>query len=115
MSDAPNASIQHGYGLVVSINAPEFFQRDDFIRFIEEENVWTWHNPGETPSCFSDVCLLLEPCLNGDGPDSEALPQDIREVILGLLRAKFGDTGENVPAIARDRHMAVWITNIDDD
>ena len=112
MSDAPNASIQHGYGLVVNINAPEFFQRDDFIRFIEQDNVWTWHKPGEAPSEFSDVCLLLEPVLNSEGPDSDALPEDILDTILGLLKEQFGANGEDVPAFAKDRHMAVWITNL---
>lgn len=98
-------------GLHVQISCPEFFQRQDFIDYITKERVFTWHQPGEKPSDWSDVVVLVEPCLNGEG-DSADMPEDLWDTIIETLKAKFGPEGTGIPSFASHMHIAVRLTNL---
>ncbi|WP_342632757.1 hypothetical protein [Marinobacter alkaliphilus] len=106
--------IEPEIGFHVVLNAPEFFERKDFVDYIEREPVFTWHRPGKLPGDYADVVVLVEPSLNGEGTESD-LPDDIWNTVLGVLRQSFGDNGERLPAFARSRHIAVRLTNIEVD
>jgi|DeeseametaMP0747_FD_contig_61_1168030_length_2723_multi_8_in_0_out_0_2 hypothetical protein len=107
-----NRGIEDQFGLHVQLNAPEFFEREDFIRYIETQTVFSWHQAGSCPTEWSDVAVLVEPNLQGEG-DSSDMPEDLWDTILGALRAKFGEDGEGIPHFARNRHIVVRLTNME--
>lgn len=104
--------IEKPFGLHLTMNAPEFFSRKDFIEYVENNPVFTWHQRGDEPGEYSDVIVLVEPCLNGEGSESD-MPEDIWTAILDTLKSQFGEEGEGIPAQFRNMHMAVRITNLD--
>lgn len=110
--------IDEGYGLHVVINAPEFFQRKDFEEYVESQAspskgpVFTWHQAGTELGDYSDVVVLVEPCLSGDGSNSD-MPEDLWNTIIAALQKEFGQHGENVPDGFQDRSIAVRLTNLD--
>jgi hypothetical protein len=104
--------IEDGFGLHVSINAPEFFQRKDFIEYVENNTVFTWHESGTEPGEWSDVAIMVEPILSGEG-DSSDMPEDIWDTIMEALKQKFGVNGSKVPPFARQRHIIVRISNLE--
>lgn len=99
------------FGLHFTLNAPEFFFRKDFLDYVKSNPVFTWHDHEEEPGDYSDVIVLVEPCLNGEGSESD-MPQDIWETIMAVLKKQFGEDGERVPPQFRHLHMAVRITNL---
>jgi hypothetical protein len=109
--------VEEGYGLHVQLNVPEFFKRKDFLDYIEGKEphracVMSWHLPGCEPTEWSDTLVLVEPCLNGEGSNSD-MPEDIWECILLTLRARFGEEGQLIPPVCRERHIAVRLTNLE--
>ncbi|WP_300500063.1 hypothetical protein [Marinobacter sp.] len=104
--------LEKHYGLHVQLNAPEFFRRKDFLQYIENQVVFSWHQPGEGPNEWSDVAVLVEPNLAGEG-DSADMPEDIWETILAVLRSRFGPEGDAIPPHARNRHIVVRLTNME--
>lgn len=104
--------IDEGFGLHLTFNTPEFFKRQDFLSYISKNPVFTWHQDLAEPSEYSDVVVLVEPCLSGDGSESD-MPEDIWDTILKALKLKFGDEGENIPAACKEKHIAVRLTNLE--
>ena len=104
--------VEDHFGLHVQMNVPEFFQRKDFLEYIESQPVFTWHKAGSQPDDWSDVAVLVEPNLSGEG-DCADMPEDLWETILSALRAKFGPDGAGIPAFARGRHIIVRLTNME--
>lgn len=106
--------IENDFGLHVQLNVPEFFQRSDFLQYIENQTVFTWHQAGK-PACeWSDVAVLVEPNLAGEG-DSSDMPEDLWDTILAALKARFGEKAQAVPPFARNRHIVVRLTNMEAD
>jgi len=116
MQSVLDRGVESGFGLHVQLNAPEFFQRKDFLEYLESSEpqyaVMTWHTSASGPSEWSDTIVLVEPCLNGEGSNSD-LPEDIWDTIISALRSRFGDEGQFIPRECKDRHIAVRITNLD--
>lgn len=102
------------HGLYVTINAPEFFDDPRFIEYIEGSGapVATWHKSGNAADEYSDVCVFVEPCMNGDGSNSD-MPADIWNTIIEALRRRYGPEGDGVPGRNRDAAICVRITNLD--
>lgn len=104
--------IEHQAGLSVTLNAPEFFARNDFIQYLESNRTFTWHQAGEEAGEYSDVIVLLQPSLNGDGTDSQ-MPEDIWRSILAVLRRTYGNEGEKLDDLYSDAPIVVRLTNMD--
>ncbi len=64
------------------INAPSWFSRDDFQKWLNEPFTATWHKKGEPPNEMSDVFLTFD---HKEGSDAEDLPEDIWENICELV------------------------------
>jgi len=86
------------------INAPEFYADWAFVAWLDRDvPKFMWHRPGDTPSEWTDVVVLVDPSLNGEGSDQD-MPRDIWDRIVGACRQKFLPGGGN--------HIAVRITNL---
>ncbi|MDW5419292.1 hypothetical protein R6242_22220 [Iodobacter sp. CM08] len=89
----------------VLINAPEFFADTEFQTWLNNgKSKFTWHCLGKKPSDMSDVVVLVDPELNGEGADSD-MPEHIWEQILTVCRSKFK------PKLYMP-HILVRLTNI---
>jgi hypothetical protein len=90
-------------GLV--INVPEFFKDPEFVAWLNGGTTkFTWHQGGE-PGDWSDVVVLVDPSLNGEGTDSD-MPEQFWDQIVGECRKHFGP--------ARDaKHIMVRLENLE--
>jgi len=65
----------------VVINAPEFFADPAFQHWLEDAPAkFTWHRDGAMDE-WSDVVVLVDPSLNGEGSDSD-MPSHIWDRIV---------------------------------
>ena len=100
-SSSNTLTVTPSAGLV--INAPAFFQNPDFMLWLNNANrKFTWHKHGPA-SEWSDVVVLVDPSLNGEGSD-EDMPEAIWKQILDLCRERF--------APGSDAHIMVRLTNV---
>jgi hypothetical protein len=89
----------------LQINAPEWYQREDFLRYIQQGlnqqhpglGVATWHR-GPQASEFSDLFLWFE---DGDGSDFGLMPEDIWQELCRICQEADFNGG------------IVWITNLE--
>ncbi|MBU9199897.1 hypothetical protein KTD31_00590 [Burkholderia multivorans] len=89
-------------GLVV--NAPEVFANPEFREWLNNgKPKMTWHQGG-IPNEWSDVVVLVDPSLNGEGADSD-MPEDIWNQIVALCRQQF----THRPS---ETHIMVRLTNL---
>ncbi|KVP65657.1 hypothetical protein WJ96_04625 [Burkholderia ubonensis] len=89
----------------IVINAPEVFKNPDFQAWLNSDNPkFTWHRGG-TPGDWSDVVVMVDPGLSGEGSDSD-MPEHIWNLIVSVCRSNFAPT-RNVP------HIMVRLTNLD--
>lgn len=97
--------IQPCRGLV--LNAPEFFADAAFQRWLEnDEPKFTWHRGG-LPDEWSDVVVLVDPDLCGEGSDSD-MPAIIWDRIVDACRDYLGT------APGQACHYMVRLTNLPD-
>jgi hypothetical protein len=90
-------------GLV--LNVPEFFADAGFRRWLENDvPKFTWHRGGEVDE-WSDVVVLVDPGLTGEGSDSD-MPASIWDRIIDLCRMHLG-SGED-----QQHHYMVRLTNL---
>lgn len=103
------------HGLYEIINAPEFFDDPDFIKYIERSGapVATWHEPGEPAGPFSDVIVFVDPDLSGDGSNTD-MPQYIWDTIVEALKRRYGPEADGIPGGFRSSQICVKLTNIRD-
>lgn len=92
-------------GLVV--NVPEFFADPAFRRWLESERPkFTWHRGGPIDE-WSDVVVLVDPGLSGEGSDSD-MPGPLWKQIIEICREHLGvGAGEQM-------HYMVRLTNLAD-
>ncbi len=88
------------------LNALDWFKQKDFINWINDESnpLMTWHKRGESPTEWSDLIVLIDPSLNGEGSDSDTMPIEYWSSIIKICRAKFKPTSGH--------HIIVRITNL---
>lgn len=80
-------------GLSLRLNVPAFFEAPEFISWLNNGNPkFTWHQGG-TPSEYSDVIVLLEPNLLGEGTDSD-MPAQFWDQIVQACRDQLGKLAE---------------------
>jgi hypothetical protein len=88
----------------LQINAPEWYQREDFLQYLQQElrqpcpsmGGATWHR-GPRASEFSDLFLWFD---DGEGSDSDLVPADIWQELCRICKKARFDAG------------VVWITNL---
>lgn len=91
------------HGLV--LNAPEFFADAAFQRWLENDlPKFTWYRGGEVDE-WSDVVVLVDPGLTGEGSDSD-MPAPMWDQIIDLCRMHLG------PSQDRQNHYMVRLTNL---
>lgn len=89
------------------INTPHFFKDPAFLAWLNNgERKFTWHQGG-APSEWSDVVVLVDPSLNGEGSDSD-MPEAVWEAIMAACRKVF------TPG-SSEGHIMVRLTNLDTD
>lgn len=87
------------------INAPEIFAHPDFQDWLNDGGrKFTWHKGG-TPDEWSDVVVLVDPGLGGEGADSE-MPEFVWDLIVDACKARFSPS-------RGDPHIMVRLTNLD--
>lgn len=90
-------------GLV--INAPEFFKDPEFVAWLNGGTTkFTWHQGGQ-PSEWSDVVVLVDPSLNGEGADSD-MPEQFWEQIVGECRKHYEPSRDT-------KHIMVRLENLE--
>lgn len=93
-------------GQSLLINAPEFFRDSAFQQWLNNPSPkFTWHRNGD-PNEWSDVVVLVDPSLNGEGSDSD-MPEHIWRHIVEECRLHLG------PAFGGSDHYMVRLTNLD--
>lgn len=93
------------HGLV--IDAPEFFADPEFVAWLNDRTtpVFTWHDGG-TPHSSSDVVVLVDPSLSGDGSGSD-MPAHLWDQIVAACAQRFrANSTEN------GDHIMVWLKNL---
>lgn len=91
-------------GLV--INAPEFFADPAFQNWLNDGRPkMSWHRPGEQISEWSDVVVLVDPTLTGEGSDAD-MPDQFWNRIVSACRDHLG------PSRAPTAHYHVRLTNL---
>lgn len=88
------------------LNVPEWYDDKDFREWIndEENNLMTWHKTGSEPTELSDVILLVDPSLNGEGVDSDTMPDALWNEVIRICKERFR------PGNAE--HVIVRLTNL---
>lgn len=85
-------------GECLRINAPEWYDREDFAAWLNEEGRATWHKRGKAPGEYSDVFVTFDHC---EGSDYDAsMPEDIWRAIAAAAKACGVEDG------------IVWISNV---
>lgn len=86
------------------INAPEFFADPEFRAWLNDGTPkMTWHNSG-VPTEWSDVVVLVDPGLGGEGADSD-MPEHIWNQIVQACKSQFQPSRGS-------HHIMVRLTNI---
>lgn len=86
------------------IHWPEAFKDPDFLSWLNNASPKaTWHSTG-TPGEFSDVFVLVDSSLNGEGSDSD-MPEHIWTAIVGQCRGAF-------QAAASEYHIVVRLSPV---
>ena len=90
-------------GLV--LNAPEFFADFAFRQWLgNSQPKFTWYRGGDVDE-WSDVVVLVDPSLNGDGSDAD-MPAAIWSRIVEICREHLG------PRPTMASHYVVRLTNL---
>jgi len=107
VSIEPSEEIKVTRTTVLTINAPEWFENEEFLAWINtpETNTMTWHKKGEPTNEFSDICVWVEPSLNGEGTDSD-MPDAFWDAIIELCKRHVG---ANAYA---NSHIPIRLTNL---
>ena len=88
----------------LTINSPDLFQRPDFLAWLNNGAIkFTWHTKGEATE-FSDVIVLVDPILNGEGSDSD-MPRAIWDQIIEECKKHFKPQGF-------ESHIMVHLVNM---
>lgn len=90
-------------GLV--LNVPEFFADAGFRCWLENDaSKFTWHRGGEIDE-WSDVVVLIDPGLTGEGSDAD-MPAPMWDRIIDLCRVHLGAAQD------QQSHYMVRLTNL---
>ena len=99
--------IEAGTCSLLSINAPEWFRQADFLEWLDTPNsrLFTWHEKGSSPDEFSDVIVLVDSSLSGEGSEEGSMPSQYWDTIISLCKSNFH--------ASHGFHILVRITNLE--
>jgi len=92
------------------IDAPTWFERDDFKDYLREPRTATWNNKSEVLHPFDYADVFFTYC-QGEGSDSptpdaptgcRGVPEEVWEELGKLVEQTYG---------TRDVELLVWVTN----
>lgn len=87
----------------LALHVPQFYKDPAFLGWLNNGQAkFTWHQGGE-PGEYSDVVVLVDPTLNGEGTDSD-MPEEIWNQILTACRKNVSPGG--------DYHIMVRLINV---
>jgi hypothetical protein len=90
----------------LTINVPQFFADPAFVAWLNnDEPKFTWHKKGDQPNDYSDVVVMVDPSLNGEGTDSD-MPEHIWEQIVDACKVQFGGLPRG------EDHIMVRLVNV---
>jgi hypothetical protein len=93
-------------GHSLRLNAPEFYRDPAFVAWLNNGvPKFSWHKGG-LPDEWSDVVVLVDPSLSGEGTDSD-MPDHIWEAIVNACRQAYGQAMGGVR-----EHITVRLTNV---
>lgn len=97
-------------GVSLCLNAPAVFEDPAFMTWLNgPTRKFTWHVRGNSVADeYSDVVVLVEPSLNGEGTDSD-MPEHIWNMIIDACRTHLGPSD-----LALDCHITVRLTNLEE-
>jgi hypothetical protein len=91
----------------LTVNAPQFFQDPRFLAWLNnDEPKFTWHKKGAQPNDYSDVVVMVDPSLNGEGTDSD-MPEHIWDQIVDACKVQFGSLPRG------EDHIMVRLVNVE--
>ena len=92
-------------GVSLKLDAAEFFRDSAFVEWLNNgQPKMTWHIGGN-PGDWSDVVVLVDPGLTGEGTDSD-MPEHIWDKIVAECKKHFAHS------VARNgNHIPVWLVN----
>lgn len=73
----------------VTLNVPHFFKNPEFLAWLNSDDIpkFTWHRPGTPPTEMSDVIVLVDPSLTGEGTDDDMPPECWEEILAACRKA----------------------------
>lgn len=82
---------------VLRINCPDWYEREDFQKYLNAPRTATWHVKDQNPGDFSDIFFVYD---HDEGSDSFEIPEDIWEEVCQMAKK------ENI------EYAIVWLTNL---
>ncbi|MGX1201114.1 hypothetical protein [Marinobacter sp. MBR-105] len=75
-------------GLVA--NTPDWFEDPEFKTWLNDRKnpIFTWHTKGTEPDEWSDIVILVDPSLNGEGVGSD-MPERFWNALIELCKAHY--------------------------
>lgn len=86
-------------GPYMRVDVPEYFKREDFLRWLNDPTTATWHKKGGRATQMSDAFVTYD---NGEGSDACGMPEDCWEALCAAARAHGMTYG------------LIWLTNLKD-
>lgn len=93
-------------GHSLRMDVPEFYKDPAFVAWLNNGvPKFSWHKGG-TPNEWSDVVVLVDPSLSGEGTDSD-MPKQFWDQIVQACRAAYGPV-----LVGTEEHITVRLTNV---
>jgi hypothetical protein len=75
----------------LTLNVPHWFENEEFLEWLNnpQTNTMTWHEKGQPANEYSDICVWVEPSLNGEGTDSD-MPEAFWGAIIAQCEKHIG-------------------------
>jgi hypothetical protein len=85
----------------LTINVPQFFADDEFVAWLNADSssnpIMTWHQRPSAPTEWSDVVVLVDPSLNGEGADASMPTHLWAQIVEACREAGLGGQHEHIP------------------
>lgn len=90
-------------GLV--LNVPDWFEQDDFLQWLNSENLMTNHRAKDEPGDCTEALVYVDPSLSGEGSEDGTMPDAYWSAIVEACRQHIG------PKVGGN-HFMVRLTNM---
>lgn len=97
----PKTTLQGSVVRGLTINVPQFFADHEFVDWLNGDSttdpIMTWHQRPFAPTEWSDVVVLVDPSLNGEGADA-SMPEHLwAQIVAACREAGLGGQHEHIP------------------